>query len=138
MAYFQQDVLINVAAATAWDALRDVGNLHTRLVRGFVIECHFDGQTRHLKFANGITTAERIVAIHDANKRVSWAANSERLTHHNASAQVFAVGPNSCKIVWTVDLLPDSMEPAIAAMVNDGLQAMKATLQSNSAGSSSL
>ena len=133
MAYFQQDTLINVTASAAWDALRDVGNLHTRLVRGFVIDCHFDGQTRHLKFANGVTAAERIVAVHDQDKRVSWAAVSERLTHHNASAQVFAAGPTSCRVVWTVDLLPDSMEPAIAAMVSAGLAAMKATLQSSSA-----
>ena len=133
MAYFQQDILINVSASAAWDALRDVGNLHTRLVQGFVIDCQFDGQTRHLKFANGVTAAERIVAVHDLDKRVSWAAISERLTHHNASAQVIATGQNSCKVVWTVDLLPDSMEPAIAAMVSAGLQAMKATLQSSSA-----
>jgi hypothetical protein len=131
MAYFKQDISIDVAATVAWDALRDVGNLHTRLVRGFVTECQFDGQTRHLKFANGVVAAERIVSIHEQDKRVSWAAISERLTHHNASAQVVATGPNSCKVIWTVDLLPDSMEPAIAAMVSAGLQSMQATLQSH-------
>jgi hypothetical protein len=133
MAYLQHEVSIDVAANIAWDALRDVGHLHTRLVRGFVIECQFDGQTRHLKFANGVTTSERIVSVHDQHKRVSWTAISERLTHHNASAQVIAVGPKSCKVVWIVDLLPDSMEPAIAAMVNTGLEAMRATLESDSA-----
>lgn len=131
MAYFKQDISIDVASTDAWDALRDVGNLHTRLVRGFVTQCKFDGQTRQLTFANGLTAAERIVAVHDGDKRVSWAAITERLTHHNASAQVFDTGPDSCKVVWTVDLLPDSMESAIAAMVSAGLQAMKATLQSH-------
>jgi hypothetical protein len=132
MAYFQQSMVINVVASVAWDALRDVGNLHTRLVQGFVTDCHFDGHTRHIKFANGVTAAERIVAVDDQDKRVSWTAISERLTHHNAFAQVFAFGLHSCKLVWTVDLLPDSMEPAIAAMVGAGLKAMKATLESSS------
>jgi hypothetical protein len=132
MAYFQQSIAVNVAANVAWDALRDVGNLHTRLVRGFVVECQFDGQNRRLTFVNGVTAAERIVAVHDQDKRVSWAAISEKLTHHNASAQVFATAPGTCTIVWTVDLLPDSMESAIAAMVTAGLKAMQATLQSSS------
>jgi len=46
-----------------WDALRDVGALHTRLVRGFVLECAFDGQVRKLKFANGMLAAERIINV---------------------------------------------------------------------------
>jgi hypothetical protein len=133
MAYFQQEIRIEVPVCAAWDALRDVGNLHTRLVRGFVIDCRFDGETRHLQFANGVTTAERIVAVDDEDKRVSWTAISERLTHHNAYAQAFSAGPNACKVVWTVDLLPDSMQAAIDTMVSAGLGAMKATLESNTA-----
>lgn len=129
MAYFKRDVRIDVPAPAAWDALRDVGQLHNRLVRGFVTDCAFDGQTRALTFANGVSAAERIVAIDDEDMRVSWSALSERLSHHNASARVEALGPSSCRIVWTVDLLPDSMRPAIEAMVVAGLQAMKGTLE---------
>jgi hypothetical protein len=134
MAYFQQEIAIDVAASAAWDALRDVGNLHTRLVRGFVTECRFDGETRQLKFANGVTAAERIIAVDEKDKRVSWTAISDRLTHHNASAQIVPTGTHSCKVVWTVDLLPDSMAPAISAMVSAGLQAMKATLEASRGG----
>lgn len=133
MAYFQREITVNVAAAAAWDALQDVGHLHTRLVRGFVVECQFDGQTRHVSFANGIAATERIVAINEDVMRVSWAAVGERLVHHNASAQVVPQSGSACRIVWVVDVLPDSMAKAIDAMVQAGLQAMKRTLESPSA-----
>jgi len=129
MAYFQHEVRVNVSAEAAWDALRDVGNLHRRLVRGFVTDCSFDGETRHLQFANGVAAAERIIAVSDADRRVSWSAVSERLSHHNASARIFPEGDSACRVVWTVDLLPDAMAPAIEQMVIAGLQAIRATLE---------
>lgn len=129
MAYFQRETTVTVPAALAWDALRDVGNLHTRLVRGFVVECQFDGETRRLEFANGVSAIERIVSVSEAHWRVSWSASSERLAHHNASAHVVPLDAASCRIVWSVDVLPDSVSPAIEAMVQAGLQAMKATLE---------
>ena len=129
MAYFQHDVRVQVPASAAWDALRDVGNLHRRLVRGFVTDCVFDGETRHLRFANGVAAAERIVAVSDADRRVSWTAVSERLSHHNASARIVPEGDAACRVVWTVDLLPDAMAPAIEQMVLTGLQAIRATLE---------
>ncbi len=129
MAYFQHEVRVNVSAEAAWDALRDVGNLHRRLVRGFVTDCSFDGETRHLQFANGVAAAERIIAVSDADRRVSWSAVSERLSHHSASAQIFPEGDSACRVVWTVDLLPDAMAPAIEQMVLAGLQAIGATLE---------
>lgn len=132
MAYFQQEIEINAPAATAWDALRDVGNLHTRLVRGFVLDCRFDGRVRNLKFSNGASAVERIIAISEGLNRVSWSAVSESLAHHNAAAQVFSTGAATCRVVWSVDLLPDSVSPAIEAMVRAGLQAMKSTLESRS------
>lgn len=133
MAYFQHEIRVDVPASTAWDALRDVGNLHRRLVRGFVTDCTFDGETRHLRFANGVAAAERIVAVSDADRRVSWSAVSERLSHHNASARIVAEGDSACRVVWTVDLLPDAMAPAIEPMVLAGLQAIRATLESPAA-----
>jgi Polyketide cyclase / dehydrase and lipid transport len=132
MAYFRQQIDIERPQAFVWDALRDVGALHTRLVRGFVLECEFDGQVRKLKFANGLSAAERIINVSESDRRVSWTASSERLEHHNASAQIFFKGSDSCTVVWIVDLLPDAMAPAIATMVSAGLAAMKATLESSS------
>ena len=78
----------------------------------------------------GLSAAERIVAVSEAHRRVSWSAQSERLAHHNASAQVLAGDePSSCRVRWCVDLLPDAMAPAIETMVLAGLQAMRQTLE---------
>lgn len=130
MAYFEHEIRIRTTPDAAWDALRDVGQLHTRLVAGFVVACEWDGKTRHLRFANGLSAAERIVAVSEAHRRVSWSAQSERLAHHNASAQVLAGDePSSCRVRWCVDLLPDAMAPAIETMVLAGLQAMRQTLE---------
>ena len=124
MASIRRETLIHAAADELWSALRDVGALHTRLVPGFVIECAWDGEGRDITFANGMKARELIVDVDDATRRVAWTATG-RLKHHNASAQVFPEGAGSCRVVWIADLLPDEMAPAIAAMIEQGLAAMK-------------
>src|SRR6185436_8931841 len=116
MATVHKDIVINVPPSQAWDALRDVGALHTRLVAGFVTDCRVEGETRTVTFANGLVARERIVSVDDAARRVAWSATGERLTHHNASAQVLDDVGGQTRIVWIADLLPHEMAPAIAGM----------------------
>ena len=130
MASIRREIVIDVSADTLWAALRDVGALHTRLVRGFVTDCRLEGTTRTVTFANGIVAREVIVDIGDQERRLVWTAAGGRLTHHNAAAQVFAEGPERSRLVWVADLLPDEMAPAIAAMIDAGTAAMKKTLES--------
>ncbi len=129
MASIRRDVSINVAPEQVWDALRDVGALHTRLVTGFVTDCRLEGDARVVTFANGIVARELIVDVSDQDRRLVWSAAGGRLTHHNASAQVFAEGPNRSRVVWIADLLPSEMAPAIAGMIEHGTAAMKKTLE---------
>ena len=129
MATIHQETTIQADAAAVWDAMRDVGALHTRLVRGFVTDCRLDGDARIVTFANGMVAREVIVSIDDAQRRLVWSARGERLTHHNASAQVFADGAGSSRVVWIADLLPNALAPAMAGMIEQGLCAMKATLE---------
>ncbi|MEO6277898.1 SRPBCC family protein [Roseateles sp.] len=127
MASIHRDILIDVPATALWDALRDVGALHTRLVPGFVTHCEMDGEAaRQVRFANGAEVREVIVTADDTAHRIVWSATGGRLTHHNASAQVLDEGDSCCRVVWIADLLPDAMAPAIAGMIEAGLQAMKA------------
>lgn len=125
MASVHREVLIDVPATQVWAALRDVGALHTKLVPGFVTACTLEGETRHVTFANGMQAKELIVDVDEKLMRVSWSAVGGRLTHHNASAQVSAVGEESCKVLWVADLLPHELAPAIAGMIEQGLTAMK-------------
>jgi hypothetical protein len=115
--------------ADVWDALRDVGALHTRLVVGFVIDCKLVGNTREVTFANGMKATETIIDVDDQRRRVAWMAPGGALTHYSASAQVFEVTDRTCEVRWIADLLPNEMAPSIDGMIQQGLAAMKRTLE---------
>jgi len=70
MASIRQEVLLNAPVAQAWDALRDVGALHTRLVPGFVIDTKFEDGVRIATFANGAVVREPIVDVDEEQHRV--------------------------------------------------------------------
>lgn len=135
MASIHQQIRIEVPSATVWEALRDLGALHTRLVPGFVVDCRMDGpEARLVTFANGLVARELIVDVSEARRRVAWSVVGGRLSHHNASAQVLDAGPGACEVVWVADLLPHDMAPAIAGMIEMGLAAMKRAMDEGAAG----
>jgi len=129
MASVHREIVVARPAAAVWDALADVGALPTRLVRGFVTDCRLEPGARVVTFANGMVARELIVDVDPERRRIAWAAVGGRLSHHNASAQAFAEGDAACRIVWIADFLPDAHAPQIAAMIDQGLAAMKTTLE---------
>lgn len=133
MASIRRSVIIDRSPEDVWDALRDVGALHTRLVVGFVSSCVLRGGAREVTFANGMTARELIVDVDDRTRRVAWAAVGGRLTHHNASAQVVAAPGGQSEVVWIADLLPNEMASAVTGMIEQGLDAMKRTLETRDA-----
>src|SRR5689334_16334904 len=129
MASIKREVHIAARPETAWDALRDVGALHTRLVPGFVTDTRLEPGARVVTFGNGTVVRELLVDIDDDARRVAWSAVGTAMTHHNASAQVFPDGPDRCRFVWIADLLPDEAAPRIAGMMEQGIQVIKDTLE---------
>lgn len=130
MASIRREIRIDAAPEKVWDAVRDIGNIHKRLVPGFVTECRMEGDdARIVTFGNGLVVKEIIVDRDDAARRLCWLAKSERMTHYNASMQIFADGANGTKAVWIADLLPNEAAPAIGAMIDQGMAAMKKTLE---------
>ena len=129
MAFIRREASIAASAEHVWNAIADVGALHTRLVVGFVVDCRREGDDRIVTFANGVVARERIVDIDPDERRLAWSATGARLTHHNASVQVFTDGPLRTRVVWIADLLPNEMAPAIASMIEQGMAAMKKTLE---------
>ncbi len=127
MATIRKEFLIEAAPDAVWDAMRDVGALHTRLVPGFVTDCKLEGNARIVTFGNGAVAREVIVEVDDEARRIVWSATGERLSHHNASSQVFAEGGKT-KVVWIADLLPNEMKPAIGKMIDAGAAAMQKAL----------
>ena len=130
MATIHKEIEINRSEEFVWDAIRDEGNIHKRLVPGFVVDCKLEGDWRTVTFANGMIVRELIVSVDDQNRRHSWAAQAESLTHYNASVQVFPNGDNKCRVVWIVDLMPNEAAKPIGNMIQEGLDAMKRTLES--------
>jgi hypothetical protein len=125
MASIRREVTLNAPLHQVWDALRDIGALHTRLAPGFVIDTKLEEGARIVTFGNGMVVKELIIDIDEQQHRVSWSAVGTRLTHHNASFQLFQETDNRTDGVWIADLLPHDAAPNVAAMIEEGLAAMK-------------
>ena len=125
MASVHREIVIARPVDAVWDALADIGALHTRLAPGFVADCRLEPGARIVTFANGMVARELIVDVDPERRRVAWSVVGGRLSHHNASAQVFAEGSGATRFVWIADFLPNEHAAAIATMIEHGLGAIK-------------
>jgi len=130
MASIHKEIAIEARPERVWDAVRDVGAIHERLAPGFVVNTVLEdgGAARVVTFGNGMVARELLVDCDDAARRLAWSVVGGRMTHHNASLQIFAEGEGS-RAVWIADLLPHELGPAIGGMIAQGLEAMKKTLE---------
>ena len=131
MASIHQEILIAAHPDAVWDAVRDVGNVHTRVAPGFLTACRMEDapRARVVTFANGLEARELIVDVDDTARRLVWAVVGGRMSHHNASMQIFDEGAEHTRVVWIADLLPNELAPVIKGMIEQGLAAMKRTLE---------
>jgi carbon monoxide dehydrogenase subunit G len=128
MATLHKELILEARPEEVWDAVRDVGALHTRLVPGFVIDTKLEGdEARIVTFANGMVVREPLISIDDARRRLAWSAEGGSTTHYNAVLEVSAAGSGT-RVTWTTDLLPGAMADAIASMQDAALSAMKRAL----------
>ncbi|TQF41313.1 polyketide cyclase [Bradyrhizobium sp. UNPF46] len=109
MATIHNDISLNAPARDVWDAVRDFGALHERLVPGFVTACTLDGDARIVTFANGSVAREVLVACDEVKHRLVYAISNERLKHYSASVQVIADGERTSRLVWIIDMLPNEL-----------------------------
>ena len=128
MASIFMEFLIDADCARVWDAVRDVGAVHQRLVPGMVTQTELEDGVRTVHFANGLVAREAIIDCDDARCRLAYSVQGGWASHHHASIQVFAEGPTRSRIAWTTDVLPDALKPSIAAMMEQGAAIMQHTL----------
>jgi carbon monoxide dehydrogenase subunit G len=133
MASIRKEIVVESHAEDVWAAVRDVGALHWRLVPGFVVDTRLEADARIVTFGNGMVIRELIVDLDDEARRLAWSARGGRLTHHNASVQVFADGEGRSRLVWIADLLPDELAGDIRAMIDQAAAVMKPTLEGRTA-----
>jgi carbon monoxide dehydrogenase subunit G len=129
MASINEEIHIDAPPADVWDALRDWGALHERLVPGFVTDARLDGEDRIVTFFNGVVARERFVDLDEERRRVAWSVGDGPYEHHNASAQVHENGDGGTRFVWIADVLPHDAGPQMRELVRQGLAVIKRTLE---------
>jgi carbon monoxide dehydrogenase subunit G len=130
MASIRREMSVAVPAASVWSAVRDFGAPHKRLAPGFLVDSRLEGEGRVVTFANGLVARELLVDVDEEARRLVWAVvGSKRLTHHNASLQVFPEGETASRVVWVADLLPHDVAGDVQALIDAGMRAMKTTLE---------
>lgn len=132
MASIRKEILIEARPDDVWDALRDFGALHKRLVPGFVVATRLDGDARIVTFFNGAVAREVLVGIDDDARRLAYSVveGPFNSTHHNASAQVVADGERSSRFVWITDVLPDELAAPTGSLMERGIEVIRQTLES--------
>jgi len=129
MTSLRKEVLIDVPPARVWDALRDVGALHTRLVPGFVTDTRMEDGTRVVTFGNGVVAREHIVGVDESRRRVCWAVTDPPFQHYNGAAWVEPDIDGGARFVWTADLLPHDLAAQVEEMMDAGIAVAKKTLE---------
>lgn len=129
MASIRKEIRIAAPADRVWEALKDVGALHTRLVPGFVKETHLEGNTRTVTFGNGMVAREEIVSIDASQRRVAWAIVGQQFRHYNGAAWVESGTKGGSRFVWTADVLPDEFAGQVEQMMAAGIVVVKQTLE---------
>jgi hypothetical protein len=127
MATIRREIAVANGAAAVWQRLRDFGQVHTKVAPGFLTDLRMDNGDRIVTFFNGVVARERLVTLDDETCRLVYAVVEGRLSHHSASVQVFPEGDGS-RVVWTADLLPNDLAPAIGGMMDEAAKVMRKTL----------
>ncbi len=129
MASVKLEIPIAASAADVWDAVRDVGAIHTRFVPGFVTDTKLDGNLRTVTFETGFVAQELIVDLDGEAMRLAYSVQkSEVMSHHEDSFEVVPGGADTCRRVWLADFLPGEAEAPVRGMMETGAAVMKRTL----------
>jgi hypothetical protein len=130
MPSIRKEISIEAPPEEVWNAVRDFGALHERLVPGFVTDCRMDGEDRIVTFASGAVVREVLIDLDDEERRLVWSIVDGPYRHHNGVAQVFAEGGNDSRFVWTSDLLADDEVVRLTdASMQTGIETAKRTLE---------
>jgi len=128
MATLRKQIALDTGAANVWSAIRDFGQVHTRVAPGFLTKLEMDKGDRVLTFFNGMVARERLVTADDEDCRLVYSVVEGRPSHYSAAVQVFPEGDGRSRLVWTIDLLPNELAPTVGGMMDHALPIMKKTL----------
>jgi hypothetical protein len=125
------EIVTDASPEMVWDAIRDIGALHTRLVPGFVLNTELVPEGRRVTFANGLVVIEPIISLNDELRRLAWTVQGTPSgpTHYNAAVQVYPREIGGSRVVWMADILPDQAATQIGVMMKHGAAAMSTAFE---------
>ena len=129
MASIRREVTIDAPPERVWDAVRDWGALHERLVPGFATDARVESGARVVTFFTGAVLTERIVTVDDGARRLVWTIVDGPYEHHNGSVEVHDAPDGRTLYVWVADLLPDAAAERTSEMMDRGCATLKETLE---------
>ena len=134
MATITKETVLDADPAACW-ATSATSARCTSVLPGFVTDARMTGpRERQVTFFNGSVVTEHLVTIDDERMRVVYTLTEglPTCTFYGASAQILPEAEGGCRFVWTLDVLPDELEPGLAAMMDRGIEAIGETLAPSS------
>jgi hypothetical protein len=129
MASINHQLPVEVGSDKAWARLRLVGEAH-RLFAPVLVDGQLEGDTRTVRFANGMVVQERIVDVDDEKRRVAYSVlDGPGMTFHHASMQIVDAGPGRCVFHWITDFLPHDIGGNLSPLIEQGARALKNNLE---------
>ena len=129
MATLRREISLDAPVEKVWPAIRDFDHVHTRVAPGFLTAGRMDKGDRILTFFNGMVARERLVTSDDAAHRLVYSVVEGQASHYNAAVEVVPESTGKSRLVWTIDLLPNELAPAIGGMMDQATGVMKKTLE---------
>jgi hypothetical protein len=133
MASIRKEIPVSASAAKVWDALRDFGSVHKRVAPGFVTDLRLEEGARIITFANGSVARELLVDADDERMRLVYAIPNARFMTYSASVEVLGEGAEHCRVVWTVDMLPNELAGYISGQMDEAVKVMREALARDTA-----
>ncbi|GAB4588622.1 SRPBCC family protein [Nocardia sp. IFM 10818] len=131
MTTIRKEFTLDADPDKVWEVVRDIGEVHRRLVPGVLTDAYLEGDGRVVTFANGMVARERVVGMDEQTRRFAYSVfdGLPGAIHHNASMEVLTDGAGGTRFVWITDVLPDELGPRVAELMELGAQTMRRTLR---------
>ncbi|MFI7405604.1 SRPBCC family protein [Streptomyces sp. NPDC049541] len=123
------DVVVEASAEFAWDAVRDVHAVDTRLIPGFALHVEKGPGSRTVTFADDMKITERIVEVDDGARKLTYqATEGGPLTHHLGS-QTVREDEEGVHLVWRTEFAPASVVDYATSTMRTTVALMKKTIE---------
>lgn len=118
---------IDAEIEAVWSKIADTSNISGLI--GFLAASEQTGDTRVCTLADGAKLTEKIVSVEPALKRVLYAITDSPLgMDFHAATMELSERPGGTRLIWNVDILPESAVANMAPMLDAAAADMRQSL----------